>query len=111
MGTFILLVIIAVIVWPLVRAWLTVRRMRNAAREAQQQFSREAERRRREQRRGGWSAPRGGASGKKFNSTEGEYVEFEEVSTRTDSADPSAGAKQTTVRSESQIVDVEWEEL
>lgn len=112
MGTFLLILIVCFVVIPLFRAWLAVHRLRNQARESFRQANAEAERHRRERRPGGWSRSRNTQSNKKYAPSDGEYVEWEELkvesSSTTFSSDPNG---QTTIETESQVADVEWEEI
>ena len=50
---------------------------------------------------------------KKIDPTDGEYVQFEEIDSTTtvNSSTDSAGRTSTTVETEQQIVDIEWEDI
>lgn len=50
---------------------------------------------------------------KKIDPSDGEYVAFEEIESTTtvDSQTDSAGRSSTTVETEQQIVDIEWEDI
>lgn len=114
MGTFLLILVVCFVVIPLFRGWLALRRMRRQAREAYEDAAREAERRRRANRRGGWSAPDDARrQAKRYGSTDGEYVEWEEVAVETQTSrttESTDGQSRQTV-TESQVTDVEWEEI
>lgn len=121
---FLFLLILFFLLWPVVRVLLTVRRAQNNARRAYSEFARQAEAQQRASRPGGWSAPRRQSrQGKKYGSTDGEYVEWEEISSTESTAESAysstTGAdgrtqraeRRSEQRTESQIVDVEWEDL
>lgn len=119
MLTIFIILLICFVVWPLLRAALTVRRMRRQAREAYEQMAREAQRRERTNRPGGWSAPHsdstpGRQHGKKIDPQEGEYVAFEEISITSQQATSSSTSNReesTTTFSETRVEDAEWEEI
>lgn len=118
MGTFLLLLFIFFIVIPLVRVMWTVSSMRRKARKAMEQMAdrqkREARRRESERRPGGWSSAR--PTEKIFSKSDGEYVEFEEVSVTVDSERAAADVPphrrmRKGASMEQRIIDVEWEDI
>lgn len=118
MGTFLLLLFIFFIVIPLVRVMWTVNSMRRKARKAMEQMAdrqkREARRRESERRPGGWSPAR--STEKIFSKSDGEYVEFEEVSVTVESEraaadEPPHRRMRKGASMEQRIIDVEWEDI
>lgn len=111
MGTFLLILFIIFFVIPAIRAWWTIRRARAQARQAYEDIFRKA---RRQQQQ---AEERQRRQQKKYAPTDGEYVQFEEIQVETSTqttidADPSAtSGRRTTVETDQQIVDVEWEEV
>lgn len=89
---------------PVLRFFLTVKRLQNEARRATAQGEPKPR-----ERRAGWTPP--AARRKKFGSDIGEYVEYEEITaTSTPPATKQAESGGYT-RAESRIVDVEWEDI
>lgn len=105
---FLLFLFIFFIVIPLFRVGRTVRNVRRQYREAFDS-ARNDSRREAERHPGGWSAPRR-RKAKVVARDEGEYVEWEEVTSRTSDASASS-ASDTTVRVEERITDAEWEDI
>lgn len=101
MGTFLLLLILFFVVIPLVRGMITIYRARRAARKYFEQFRRNAGPQQQK------SGPQPKKTRKKINPEDGEFVSFEEIPGKTDTAEKT----QTKVTVEQQIVDVEWEDL
>lgn len=86
---------------------MTVRRLQNEARRAAGQGRRgEPEPR---ERKAGWATP--AARRKKFGRDIGEYVEYEEVATNPTPPATKRAENGGYTRCESQIVDVEWEDI
>ncbi len=121
MLSFIILVLLAIIVWPLIKfGWrvYSIQRQMKQAYRAASQASRTASAQQRRQaeasrRKGGWSAWRR-HSKKIIDKNEGEYVAFEEVSTSTVNETFTSGkGGNTRVSSDisTQISDAEWEEI
>ena len=113
MLSFIIIVLLVIIVWPLIkfgwRVYTIQRQMKQACRAASQPRPQaEASR-----RKGGWSASRR-HSKKIIDKNEGEYVAFEEVATSTVNETFTSGkGGSTRVSSDisTQISDAEWEEI
>lgn len=113
-GFLLLLLFIIFIAWPVIRAMLTVNRLRRQARQAFEEAGRNYDRDRRDNeartRKPGWS--RAPEHKKVINPTDGEYVEWEEISvqqTTTQSTEGNGASDRCTV--EQQITDVEWEDI
>lgn len=106
-GLILLILFLWFVLRPVLRFFLTVRRIQSEARRAAGQ-ERQGEPKPRE-RKAGWTPP--AARRKKFGSDIGEYVEYEEITaTSTPPATKQAESGGHT-RVESQIVDVEWEDI
>lgn len=116
MWSFLLLLLVIFLVWPLVKGWLIVHRIRKQAREAFRRTEHHAEDERRNHRPGGWSdgTPRRRRRSKVFSPDEGEYVEWEEVNVD-EHATVDDESRDNTSRADSaadtRIVDVEWEDV
>lgn len=121
MLSFIIIVLLVIIVWPLIKfGWrvYTIQRQMKQAYRAASQASRTASAQQRRQaeasrRKGGWSASRR-HSKKIIDKNEGEYVAFEEVATSTVNETFTSGkGGSTRVSSDisTQISDAEWEEI
>lgn len=120
MLSFIIIVLLVIIVWPLIKfGWrvYTIQRQMKQAYRAASQASRTASAQRRQaeasRRKGGWSASRR-HSKKIIDKNEGEYVAFEEVATTTVNETFTSGkGGNTRVSSDisTQISDAEWEEI
>lgn len=99
---FIILVLVLVLLQPILKIWLQIRRVRNAyrdmAREQQQAYERNTHTR------------KGKGKSKIFSRNEGEYVEFTEIEV-TETTEPPTPAGDTSVPYEEQISDAEWEEI
>lgn len=104
----ILAFIIIFFVWPAAKLAYKVKRANDQAREQFEEMRREAERRTRQNRPGGWHTDHHTPK-KKYSSTEGEYVEWEEVKVSTETTTQSS--TDHTTRVEQQITDVEWEDI
>lgn len=118
MLSFILLLLIIFVLWPLVRFGWTiyhVRRQYNDTVNHARQAARQAES---ANRPGGWSAPRRRPA-KVVRPDEGEYVEWEEVSGTTSSSSSATDAdgdttytsSKTSTYSSERISDAEWEDV
>ncbi len=106
-GLILLILFLWFVLRPVLKFFLTVKRLQNEARRATGQ-GRHSEHSQRE-RKAGWTTP--AARRKKFGSDIGEYVEYEEITaTSTPPATKQAESGGHT-RTESQIVDVEWEDI
>lgn len=101
MGTFLLLLILFFVVWPLVKGILALYRARRAARKYFEQFRRNAGP---QQQKPGPQPPK---ARKKINPDDGEFVSFEEIPGKNNSDDKP----RTKGTVEQQIVDVEWEDI
>ncbi len=115
MLTFLFLLFIIFFVVPIVRVVLTVHKMRSNARQAYEQMAdqqrREAERRQQENRKSGWKTP--SRKPKKFNKTDGEYVEWEEITepTTNNTTSESEVKQSPSPKEEARISDADWEEI
>ena len=121
MLSFIIILLLVFIVWPLVkivwRVYKIQRQMKQAYRAATGQNARGSQQRRqqsdnRQHRRGGWST--GYPSKKIIDKNEGEYVAFEEVTVKGTSetaSAPSGDGGRVSVEISSQISDAEWEDI
>ena len=113
MGTFLLIIFVVFFVIPLLRVVTTVYKARRTMRDAMRSMY-EAQQGQRAQgaephrRKAGWTSPI--MRRKKITKDVGEYVKFEELP-----ADPDTPAdgytRATYTRTESQITDVEWEDI
>lgn len=114
MGDILLFLFIVFIVIPLIRAlWAGYklrRKMKNAFRDFQEQMHQQAQHQ--ESRSGGWQnhTPQ---DKKKFDRSQGEYVEWEDVKiTETTTPPPINDSRSSAnIEKESQISDAEWEEI
>lgn len=103
-GLILLILFLWFVLRPVLRFFLTVKRLQNEARRATGQGEPKPR-----ERKAGWTTP--AARRKKFGSDIGEYVEYEEITaTSTPPATKQAESGGHT-RAESQIVDVEWEDI
>lgn len=121
MLSFIIILLLVFIVWPLIkfgwRVYTIQRQMKQAYRAATGQNARASQQRRPQsdaqpRRKGGWST--GYPSRKIIEKNEGEYVAFEEVTVSSASetaSAPSADNGRVSVEISSQISDAEWEEI
>lgn len=104
-----IILLLAYLLWPLIKGLLYVRDVQRNVREAFGQASRGSGNRGRQQE----SSP--GRRGKKIDKDVGEYVEFEDI-TESSSSGYSDTIKDVDVKqhnfcSESQISDAEWEDI
>lgn len=112
----IITVILIIGVWYLLRMLLAVNRVRRNARDFFNQFNQTASGAARPQEReAGWSAPVA-RKRKKIDPNVGEYVAYEEVTTRaSDATDARTGAAGSGRRDygarEPQVTDAEWEDI
>lgn len=110
---FLLLALFVVyVLMPLVRVYLRVRRQQQAFNDLFGGRARQRQPRGGGERPGGWSTrpastPR---KKKKIDSSVGEYVDYEEIVETTSTTD-TAGNAHTDFKRESQITDVEWEDV
>lgn len=102
MGTFLLLLLIFFVIVPLVRGAVAVYRARRAARKFFDQFRNPGA----ESRSAAPEQPQPKA--KKINPEDGEFVAFEDLPVYGSSEQESCAAD---VKPESQVVDVEWEDI
>ncbi len=106
-GLIILILFLWFVLRPVLRFFMTVKRLQNEARRATGQDRHDESKR--HERKAGWTTP--AARRKKFGTDIGEYVEYEEVAaTSTPPVTKQAESGEQT-RAESQIVDVEWEDI
>lgn len=108
-----LIFILIFIVWPLVKTFIRINRMRRQARDIfnshyGRQTSQQADTASSAGRKAGWSRP-AASKAKKITKDVGEYVAFQELPPQYSGNDSSKGG--ATVVSESQITDVEWEDI
>ncbi|MDE5573240.1 MAG: DUF4834 family protein [Muribaculaceae bacterium] len=108
--SFFFLLLLGIFVWviviPIIKGVMLVNRVRNNARDM---FNRATGR-----SNNGSQGKTGGNESvkrKKIDSSVGEYVEFEEIQVTQTETQTTADGGQTTYKAESQIVDVEWEEI
>lgn len=113
----ILALLLGIVVWYIIKAVIAVSRARKRASAFFDNLNAEAREASRHTRKGGWSAP-GRQKSKKIDSSVGEYVDFEEISASSASAGTEATQGETDRRNqssrkytESQITDVEWEDI
>lgn len=116
MFEFLLLLFIIFIVVPICRIGWTIYKVRRQYRQAFNAARGQSRRREPEQRRGGWSAPRK-RKAKVVGRNEGEYVEWEDVTTVEHSETSATYGPDTatesseSIRVEERITDAEWEEV
>lgn len=116
MGTFLLLLLIIFVIIPGVRLLYALLKMRsgyrNAFRAAQEQAKQAQRRHEAENRPSGWSRPRSRKQ-KVVDKTEGEYVEWEEISDTEVRTSSKPGRRSTRVSSyvSERISDAEWEDM
>lgn len=117
MGTFLLALFIIFIVIPLCRVAWTVYKLRRDTQKAFNRFqsgmNNQARERQRENRPAGWQTPH---KEKKIDRSQGEYIEYEELSvtestTTTTTADGETTATIEETETDRRIVDVEWEDI
>lgn len=105
--TFILLLIVIFVVWPIVRVLYAIYRLRSQTREA---FRRAASAGQSRRNKAGWS--RTSRPHKKvIDPGEGEYVEWEEITVTQSTDTSSSGQADTHTVTEQQVTDVEWEDI
>ena len=106
-----LLIFLFYLLRPAFKVWQTMNRLRREARSAFEQgassYRRSGDTGNYRSRRRQESAP---CHRKLFSRDMGEYVAFDEISEERSSTSPD-GDKKTTVVTESQVTDVEWEDL
>ncbi len=78
-------------------------------RRQMEDLQKEAERRRRANRPGGWNTP--ARHRKKYARTDGEYVPFQELDIQIHEETTTVEIDDSTVTVENQITDAEWEEI
>lgn len=116
MGTLLLILFIVFIVWPLIKAAWRIHTLRSqvnqAFRTAQQQAQANARQAKQSSRPAGWQQA---DHQKKFDQSDGEYVEWEEV--EIDSATISSDSTETEIDqthidvTTTQVSDADWEEI
>lgn len=111
-GTFILILLIVFIVWPIIKGVIALMRYRNMVKTAFRQARESQTQAFRTRRPGGWKgAPQ---RDKKFQSDDGEYVEWEEVTEVSScfAEDTSTNDRQEKhTNSYTRVEDVEWEDI
>lgn len=111
MLTFLFLLILFFILWPVIKAVYTVNKARNQARDffnqARSGYNQGYDSR--NERPGGWSRNASTVRPKIFTRDIGEYVDFEEIEGSTSTGETSY--TRTTYSSESFITDAEWEDI
>lgn len=111
MLTFLFLLILFFILWPVIKAVYTVNKARNQARDffdqARSGYNQGYDPR--NERPGGWSRNAATVRPKIFTRDIGEYVDFEEIEGSTSTGETSY--TRTTYSSESFITDAEWEDI
>ncbi len=112
MGTFILIIIFVFVIWPIIRVAWAVHKLRSNARKAYEQMYQQASQQQggKQQRKGGWSVPNAD-SDKKIKREDGEYVSFEEISSPEPQKPVQSTSYKSSVKTEQQIEDADWEEL
>ncbi|MDE6367904.1 MAG: hypothetical protein K2K94_01540 [Muribaculaceae bacterium] len=105
MTTFLLLLLLIFVIWPMVRGMIAIARARRSARRFFEQF-RQAAGAPDGQQRNAPEQPQPKPR-KKINPDDGEFVAFEDLPADT-STEPTTFA---SVEIEQQIVDVEWEDI
>lgn len=116
MGTFLLALFIIFIVIPLCRVAWTIYKLRRDTRKAFNQFqsgmNNQSRERQRENRPAGWQTPH---KEKKIDRSQGEYIEYEEISVTESSTTTTSDGETTGTIEETEtnrrIVDVEWEDI
>lgn len=107
-GLILLILFVWFVLRPVVRFFMTVNRLQREARRAANPDPRGASKPR--ERKAGWTAP--ASHHKKIDRNIGEYIEYEEITTISTPPAPDDGAdKGNYIHTESQIVDVEWEDI
>lgn len=107
---FFLLILLLVILWPLLKAgwqlWSNVRKVRQFMADPAEYYRRQGQK----AQDSYGSGPKPRQKSKKISRDTGEYVAFEEISV---SAEQRAAdnAKNVTFREESQITDIDWEDV
>lgn len=111
MLTFLFLLILFFILWPVIKAAYTVNKARNQARDffnqARSGYNQGYDPR--NERPGGWSRNASAVRPKIFTRDMGEYVDFEEIEGSSSTGETSY--TRTTYSSESFITDAEWEDI
>ncbi len=107
-GLILLILFVWFVLRPVIRFFMTVNRLQREARRAAAGQARRSQPQSSE-RKAGWTTP--ASRRKKFDRNIGEYIEYEEVTTVSTphAAEQAENGKYT--RTESQIVDVEWEDI
>lgn len=113
--SFLGLLIIIFFIWlisPLIRTWLAVRKYRKKVNDVfRGKFSGQGDAFRHE-RNAGWSASERGTTKKIITKDMGEYVDFVEVTEISyQECRVDTDGKKTSVKTETQITDVKWEEI
>lgn len=113
MGTFLLLIFLIFIVYPIVAISIKIHRFKRQARKAYEQAYRQATGQQPGKapgRKAGWdnSGPR---RKKKIDPAVGEYVKYEEIEVDETRSDSSSSTRVRISREEQQISDVEWEDI
>ena len=103
--TFIFLLLLVVVGWPLLRGWLFVRDVRKKVNETFGEGERQCERSRRDANEEYTET----GERKRYTSDEGEYAEYEEVSGTMIEETINDGNSRTII--EEQITDAEYEEI
>lgn len=108
--TFILLLIVIFVVWPIVRVLYAIYRLRSQTREAFRRAADAASAGQSRRNKAGWS--RTSRPHKKvIDPGEGEYVEWEEITVTQSTDTSSSGQADTHTVTEQQVTDVEWEDI
>lgn len=112
MGFFIFLILALLFIvygLPRILQWWLPRYVRKKASSFENQQRRYREEYMRQNRQAGWSSePR---TKKKITRDMGEYIEFEELTTETETHSPDGDTTKKEFTAESQITDVKWEEI
>lgn len=111
--SFIFVLFLVTVAWFVISVLRIAKNARRQTRNFFDQFSQQT--RQEPSRQAGWSRPAAQKS-KKIDRNTGEYVEFEEITTTTTytsetQTDGHTTTTRETQRTESQITDVEWEDI
>lgn len=107
---FLFTILFFIFIYYIIRGLFFVNATKRKASDAFERMRREAEEDRRANRPGGWSnakTPRR----KKFDSSVGEYVAYEEITDNTAKHDTASNGSGTISGTDSRISDAEWEDI
>lgn len=109
--SFILILIFIFFIWPLIRVFWTIHKVRSKARKAYEQMYGDAfgsQQQSQQSRKPGWTRPQ--QKPKRIDPSVGEFVSYEEVAVET-RVESDSQTERTEYRREAQITDAEWEDV